>query len=208
MFLTARFLAASDSYAGLPSQTRGEVAFLGRSNAGKSSALNALTGRRKLARVSRTPGRTRQFILFEVGEGLLLVDLPGYGYARVPGELKQQWNVALSEYLQHRPQLVGLVLVMDARHPLTASDRQLLEWLRPSGRPIHALLTKADKLTREQAARALRTTQDELQRLQLDATVQLFSSTRRQGVEEAIGRVAGWLGIPLQEQKKPPVKGD
>ena len=208
MFIHARFLAAADSFAGLPAQVRSEVAFVGRSNAGKSSALNALTGHRKLAHVSRTPGRTRQLNLFEVGDGLLLVDLPGYGYARVPGEMKKHWGEVLGEYLQHRQQLAGLVLVMDARHPLTASDRQLLEWLRPSGRPLHALLTKADKLTRNDAARTLRETRAELQRLQLDATVQLFSSTSRQGVEEAVERVAGWLNMPVPGEKKPPVKGD
>lgn len=208
MFAHARFLAACDSFEGLPPGVRSEVAFVGRSNAGKSSALNALTGRRALARVSRTPGRTRQLNLFEVGQGRLLVDLPGYGYARVPGEVKKQWGRVLSEYLQHRRALAGLVLVMDARHPMMPSDRQLLEWLRPSGRPILVLLTKADKLSRDQAARALRATQADLMRLQFDASAQLFSSVTRQGVNEAVERVAVWLQMPLQEQKKPPVKGD
>jgi GTP-binding protein len=208
MFAHTRFLAAFDSFDALPADVRKEVAFVGRSNAGKSSALNALTGRRTLARVSRTPGRTRQVNLFEIAEGRLLVDLPGYGYARVPNEMKRQWGRVVSEYLQHRASLVGLVLVMDARHPLMPSDRQLLEWLRPSGRPVHALLTKSDKLTRGQADRALREAQAELVRLQLNASAQLFSSVTRRGVEEAVERVAGWLDIPVPRQKKPPVKGD
>lgn len=208
MFAHARFLAAFDSFEALPSEVRSEVAFVGRSNAGKSSALNALTGRRALARVSRTPGRTRQLILFEVAEGRLLVDLPGYGYARVPGEVKKQWGKVLTEYLQQRRALAGLVLVMDARHPMMPSDRQLLEWLRPGGLPILVLLTKSDKLSRDQAARTLRATQAELIRLQLDASAQLFSSVTRQGVGEAAERVANWLEMPSQEQKKPPVKGD
>lgn len=198
------FLAAADSVTDLPRDTRAEVAFVGRSNSGKSSAINALTGRRRLARVSRTPGRTRQINLFSVGEGAALVDLPGYGYARVSQQTRRAWSRTITEYLRLRPQLAGLVLVMDARHPLTTLDRQLLAWIKPAGKPLQILLTKADKLTRAQGSRVLATTVAQVREAGADVTVELFSSVTRQGTEAVAERIARWLGTI----KKPPVKGD
>ena len=208
LFTNAQFLAAADSVADLPRDTRAEVAFVGRSNSGKSSAINALTGRRRLARVSRTPGRTRQINLFGVGEGAAMVDLPGYGYSRVSHQTRRTWTSTITEYLRLRPQLVGLVLVMDARHPLTALDRQLLAWVRPSGKPLQILLTKADKLSRAQAGRVLAATRAQLREAGADVSVELFSSLTRQGAEPVAERIGRWLGVGTQGEKKPPVKGD
>lgn len=206
-----RFMAAADDVAGLPRDIRAEVAFVGRSNSGKSSAINTLTGRRRIARVSRTPGRTRQINLFAVGAGAVLVDLPGYGYARVPGQMRDRWGAVISQYLLDRPQVVGLVLVMDSRRPLTPLDRRLLEWIRPARRPLHILLTKADKLTRSESSRVLTVTKAELLEAGVEASVQLFSSVTRQGAEQAAERVALWFGagrVGGARIKKPPVKGD
>jgi GTP-binding protein len=201
LLANAQFLAAAESVADLPRDTRAEVAFVGRSNSGKSSAINALTGRRRLARVSRTPGRTRQINLFSVGERAAVVDLPGYGYSRVSQQTRSTWSRTVTEYLRLRPQLVGLVLVMDARHPLTALDRQLLAWIKPTGKPLQILLSKADKLTRAQAVRVLATTRAQLLEAGADATVELFSSLTRQGAEAVAERIARWLG---QQNKKTP----
>lgn len=173
--------------------TRGEIAFAGRSNAGKSSAINTLAGR-KTAFVSKTPGRTQLINFFRIGDGHYLVDLPGYGYAKVPEAVRRHWQATLAHYLQTRASLVGLVLIMDARHPLTPLDRQMIAWFAPTGRPIHCLLTKADKLSRGEAARALQAVRRELAAQYPGATVQLFSSLRKQGVEEAEAVLAGWLG--------------
>jgi GTP-binding protein len=203
-----KFLAAAERTAQLPPDVRAEVAFVGRSNSGKSSAINTLTGRRRVARVSRTPGRTRQINLFTVGDGAALVDLPGYGYAKVPGGVRDRWGALISEYLLERPQLVGLVLVMDSRHPLTLLDRQLLDWIRPAHRPMHILLTKADKLTRSESNRVLSQTRAELLGAGIEASVQLFSSLTGQGAGEAAERIAAWLGLAEARIKKPPVKGD
>jgi len=203
-------MGAANDVAGLPRDTRAEVAFVGRSNSGKSSAINALTGRRRIARVSRTPGRTRQINLFAVGAGAALVDLPGYGYARVPGQMKDRWGAVISRYLLERPQLVGLVLVMDSRHPLTPLDRQLLDWIRPARRPLHVLLTKADKLTRSESSRVLALVKAELLQAGIEASVQLFSSLTRQGAEQAAERVALWFGVGRVGEariKNPRLKG-
>jgi GTP-binding protein len=184
---------SADALAGLPADSAAEVAFAGRSNSGKSSALNAITGRRGLARVSKTPGRTRLINYFCVDDGIYLVDLPGYGYAEVPGATRKHWAELLSGYLGTRPSLRGLVLLMDARHPLTVLDRQMLEWFVPTGRPIHVLLTKADKLSRSRAAAQLQSVCAALARLSSTVTVQLFSSHSRLGVDEARGMIATWL---------------
>ena len=136
----------------LPSATLREVAFAGRSNAGKSSAINVLADQNRLAFVSKTPGRTQLINFFRCGDAGYLVDLPGYGYAQVPEAVRRQWRGLLEDYLTRRASLVGLVLIMDARHPLTELDRQMLAWFAPTGRPVHVLLTKSDKLTRSEAA--------------------------------------------------------
>lgn len=172
--------------------TAREIAFAGRSNAGKSSAINTLAGR-KAAFVSKTPGRTQLINFFRIDDGNYLVDLPGYGYAKVPEAVRRHWQQSLSDYLQTRASLVGLVLIMDARHPLTPLDRQMIEWFAPTGRHIHILLTKADKLTRSEAAKTLQAVRKELVAHYPICTVQLFSSLKRQGMEEGEAVIAGWL---------------
>lgn len=172
-----------------------EVAFAGRSNAGKSSALNTLT-HANLARTSKTPGRTQLLNFFTLDEERRLVDLPGYGYAKVPIPLKQHWQRHLEAYLSSRESLVGLILMMDIRHPLTEFDRMMLDWSQASGMPLHILLTKADKLTFGAAKNALLKVRQEIYKgWGTDASIQLFSAPKRQGVEEAQAVLAGWMGL-------------
>ena len=199
-FANAAFLRAAGSPADLPPEGPPEIAFAGRSNVGKSSAINALLGRRSLARTSKTPGRTQTINFYDVGDEARFVDLPGYGFARVPLELRNQWRSLVGSYLESRTTLCALVLVMDARHPLTALDSQLLQWL-PS-LPLIVLLSKADKLARSAQSIALRAVRTELRA----ASVQLFSSVSRQGVDEARDLLQQWLAAGPQN-KKPPVKG-
>jgi GTP-binding protein len=188
----------------LPADSLAEVAFAGRSNAGKSSAINTLCNHKRLAFVSKMPGRTQHLNFFRVEESRYLVDLPGYGYARAPKDQKHVWQALIGGYLGHRPQLAGLILIMDVRHPLTELDRSLLDWFRPSGRPVHVLLSKSDKLSRSQALPVLRQVRAELLEAGFDASVQLFSSPKREGVDEAEAVVRGWLGVP----KKNPAQGE
>jgi GTP-binding protein len=193
----ARFEFGAAELSQLPPDDGREVAFAGRSNAGKSSALNALTGRRKLAFVSKTPGRTQQINYYSVEDGRYLVDLPGYGYAKVPGELQQRWQRVMSAYLLQRRALLGLVLMMDVRHPLTPLDRQMLEWFAPTGKPVLVLLTKSDKLTRQEQGRQLALVRSALAREPGQASVLLFSSVSRLGVDEGrefVERVLGLAG--------------
>ena len=193
----ARYLGSAHTPAQLPADGGLEVAFAGRSNAGKSSALNALTRQNALARVSKTPGRTQQLVFFEVQPQRYLVDLPGYGYAKVPMEMKAHWQGFIDRYFRQREALRGLVVVMDIRHPLKDYDRQMLEYAVARGLPAHALLTKADKLGRGQQAQALQAVRQELQATFGDAGigVQTFSSESKQGVDEARAVVAGWLEL-------------
>lgn len=172
------------------------MAFAGRSNAGKSSALNTITGNRSLARTSKTPGRTQHLVFFSVDEEHRLVDLPGYGFARVPEKVKRAWGEAMERYLRERRSLRGLVLVMDVRRPLTEFDRMMIGWCSHLGLPLHILLTKADKLKRGPASATLLKVRKELEREGVEATVQLFSALKRQGVEEARRRLDTWLGYP------------
>ncbi len=173
--------------------TEREIAFAGRSNAGKSSAINTLAGR-KAAFVSKTPGRTQLINFFHIKDANYLVDLPGYGYAKVPEAVRAHWQASLADYLQNRESLAGLVLIMDSRHPLTPLDQQMIEWFGFTGRPIHILLTKADKLTRGEAAKTLLAVRKELAERYPACTVQLFSSLKKQGMEEAEKVLAAWLG--------------
>jgi GTP-binding protein len=192
----------------LPHTAR-EIAFAGRSNAGKSSAINTLAAR-KTAFVSKTPGRTQLINFFHINDSNYLVDLPGYGYAKVPEAVRAHWQQSLADYLQTRESLVGLVLIMDARHPLTPLDRQMIEWFGYTGRPIHILLTKSDKLSRGEAAKTLQSVRKELAERYPACTVQLFSSLKKQGMEEAERVLAGWLDESDEDDghKKPPVKGE
>lgn len=200
------FLTTVAATRNLPPAHGAEVAFAGRSNAGKSSAINALAQRKRMAFVSKTPGRTQHINFFRVGEDRYLVDLPGYGYAAVPAAARARWNQLIGDYLQTRHSLRGVVLIMDARHPLTPLDRQLLDWLRPSGKPLHVLLSKADKLGQQQATQTLHSVTAQLQRDYRHCSVQLFSSTRKIGIVEAADQIQAWLGDGAN--KKPPVKGE
>lgn len=178
----------------LPGDEGREVAFAGRSNAGKSSALNAITGRRGLARVGKAPGRTQLINLFEFGGGQRLVDLPGYGYARVPEATRRNWERLLASYLDSRRSLAGVVLVLDARRGLTPLDWRLIELIHPTGAALHGLLTKADKLSRNQARRTLGQVQRALGEADIDATLQLFSATRPEGLDDIHGLLDAWFG--------------
>ena len=181
----------------LPEASVPEIAFAGRSNAGKSTAINVLAGRTRLAFASRTPGRTQQINLFSLRSGALVADLPGYGYAAVGKELKRAWQAFLWHYITTRPTLVALVLIVDARHGLKGLDIELLDGFVPSGRPVLILTTKADKLnTTAQRAAVLTVRRQLAERFPLGAgnvTVQLFSATARVGIEEAEAVIAGWL---------------
>ena len=207
-FARARYLLAAHTARQLPPDGGAEVAFAGRSNAGKSSALNALCQQNALARVSKTPGRTQQLVFFDVTPGAdgaagaapadarYLDDLPGYGYAKVPQDLQAHWQAFLDAYFGNRQALRGLVVVMDIRHPLKDYDRQMLAYAMQRGLPAHALLTKADKLGRGQQAQALHAVRRELSAAFGDSVgVQAFSGESKQGVEEARAVVAGWLGL-------------
>jgi GTP-binding protein len=176
-----------------------EVAFAGRSNAGKSSAINALTGNTKLARTSRTPGRTQLINFFTVADQIRLVDLPGYGFAKVPLKVKQEWNKQLERYLQLRQSLKGLILLMDIRHPLKDYDRQMIEWAVKSEMPVHILLTKSDKLKRGPAKSALFAVQIELQKHERWISVQLFSSLSHDGMDELQRTLNWWLTLPDED---------
>jgi len=198
-FSHAAFLRAAGRAADFPPPGPPEIAFAGRSNVGKSSAINALAGRRGLARTSKTPGRTQTINFYSLGEEARLVDLPGYGYARVPQSMRLAWRELVTHYLRS-PSLVGVVVVMDARHPMTPLDQQLITWL--GDLPQLWLLSKADKLSRNAQAKTL----DEVMRGNNRGRAMLFSSTTRQGVEEARDLLEQWLQAG-RENKKPPVKG-
>lgn len=193
LFQNATFYISAHHLRDLPDPVGIEVAFAGRSNAGKSSALNTLANHNRLAYVSKQPGRTQLINFFSLGNERFLVDLPGYGYAKVPASMRAHWQMTLSKYLSQRSTLYGLVLVMDCRHPLTPLDRQMLDWFSPSGRPIHVLLTKSDKLSRNAANQTLQAVKKELQSIWGNCTIQLFSSLKKQGVEEAETVIGAWL---------------
>ncbi len=190
----AAFVTAAHRLVQLPPDEGTEVAVAGRSNAGKSSALNAITGKAALARVSKTPGRTQQLVVFELEPGRRLVDLPGYGYAAVPTTLREHWGTELRRYFETRAALRGLVIAMDIRHPLRDGDRAMIALAAARGLPIHVLLTKADKLGRGAAGTQLAAVRKGLTDLVGGlATVQLFSSPKRTGLDEARRRIVDWL---------------
>lgn len=176
-----------------------EVAFAGRSNAGKSSALNVITGIRGLARTSKTPGRTQLINLFSLDDAHRLVDLPGYGYAKVPLEMRKAWEANMAEYLQQRSSLKGVVVVMDVRRPLTEGDRVMLDWAKWAKLRMHILLTKADKLSRGAAASSLQKTRNALKTDYPGTTVQLFSALKQTGIEQIHTVLDAWLEWPQAE---------
>lgn len=197
-FARADYLLAAHTPRQLPPDDGTEVAFAGRSNAGKSSALNALCQQNALARVSKTPGRTQQLVFFGLPphEGKYLVDLPGYGYAKVPKDLQAHWQAFIDQYFRTRQALKGLVVVMDIRHPLKDYDRQIIGFAVENGLPVHALLTKADKLGRGAAGNTLLAVRRDLASAFGDTvSAQTFSAESKAGVEELRKVVAGWLGL-------------
>jgi GTP-binding protein len=185
-FPEAQFLTSSWQPHQFPPDEGREVAFVGRSNAGKSSALNAISGRRDLARTSKTPGRTQLINFFDLKSGQRLVDLPGYGYAKVPAEMQRHWQHLMTSYMEKRSALVALVIVMDARRGLTEFDEQMLTWVGGRSLKTRVLLTKSDKLNRSESTRVLRDVQAVAGE---SASVQLFSAVKKTGVEEA----RGWI---------------
>ena len=200
LFQHAKFLVSGNALSDLPAHGGVEIAFAGRSNAGKSSAINTLANRTRLAYVSKTPGRTQLINFFDLGDERFLVDLPGYGFADVPEKIRLHWQKILSSYLMMRVPLVGLVLIMDARHPLTKLDWQMLEWFAVTAKPVHILLTKADKLSRQDATKTLRQVQAELRESFPQCTVQLFSSSKRLGLEEAEAAIGKLLSGVIADE--------
>lgn len=196
----ATFTISAPDIRRLPEDTGIEVAFAGRSNAGKSSALNTLTNQKSLARISKTPGRTQLINVFEVGENQRLIDLPGYGFAKVPLEMKKKWQQALGEYLEKRTSLKGLVVLMDIRHPLKDLDRNLIEWAADSKLPVLALLTKSDKLSLGKASAEVLKVKKNLSELNADIRVQAFSSLKRTGFDSANKIICDWLAQATAEE--------
>ncbi|SMG63240.1 ribosome biogenesis GTP-binding protein YsxC, partial [methanotrophic bacterial endosymbiont of Bathymodiolus sp.] len=179
LYHQAKFLLSAPDLNSTPEDTGREVAFAGRSNAGKSSALNTLTRQKALARTSKTPGRTQLLNFFTLNEEQRFVDLPGYGYAKVPEKVKRQWHALMETYLRERQSLYGIILVMDVRHPLTEFDWQMIEWCTYSKKPLHILLTKADKINYGAAKNTLFKVQRELEEQDIAVTLQLFSALKR-----------------------------
>lgn len=192
----ARFLKSAQTVEQCPPDEGYEVAFAGRSNAGKSSAINRLTGQRSLARTSKTPGRTQLLNFFELDEERRLVDLPGYGYAKVDKQTRQQWQHHLDDYLARRACLAGLVLLMDIRHPLKDFDRLILDWSAQAGMPLHLLITKADKLKFGAAKSTLLQVRKTLKDHPAPLSAQLFSATNGSGCDEAWRQLGTWLAVP------------
>ncbi|MBP9219244.1 MAG: YihA family ribosome biogenesis GTP-binding protein [Sterolibacterium sp.] len=227
IFRHAAFEISVAKPTGLPpsSPQAPEIAFAGRSNAGKSSALNTLAGHTRLAFVSKTPGRTQLINFFRLPGGARLVDLPGYGYAAVPEAIRRQWVSLLEHYLKKRQNLIGLVLIMDARRPLMELDRQMIGWFIPTANPIHIMLTKTDKLSRQEATKTLRAVREAMAAYGGQVSVQLFSSLKKTGIEEADAVIGGWLAqghervedggvaedaasTPVDEKKMAPGQGE
>jgi GTP-binding protein len=196
LYRHTRFLVSAAGLGQAPADSGFEVAFAGRSNSGKSSAINALCSQRALARTSKTPGRTQLLNFFQVDEQRRLVDLPGYGYAKVAESVKQRWQGFMRAYLVSRQSLRGVVLTMDIRHPLTDYDANMLDWSANRGLPTHVLLTKADKLKRGPALDQLRRVEQRLRQWPGDISVQLFSALKGQGIDRAHEVLDAWLRVP------------
>ena len=201
-YTKATFFTSAPDIRHLKEDTGIEVAFAGRSNAGKSSALNTLTRQKNLARTSKTPGRTQLINVFELEENRRLVDLPGYGYAKVPIAMKQKWQQALGEYLQKRKSLKGLVVLMDIRHPFKDLDQDLIRWAVDSNIPVLALLTKADKLKSGKRKAQLLMAREAALAFMGDVTVHTFSSLNRHGLPELEGMLNKWLELEKPQDEE------
>lgn len=207
----ARFLTSAARLNQCPPDSGWEVAFAGRSNAGKSSAINSLTGNKKLAKTSKTPGRTQLINFFELSDEQRLVDLPGYGFAKVPLKVKQEWTKTLENYLQRRESLRGMILLMDVRHPMQEFDLQMLGWAHAAAMPVHILLTKADKLKRGPAGNTLLKVRSQLEPYEGLASVQLFSALKHHGHDELRAVLDAWLTdssvYDAEEEEEEPGQG-
>lgn len=195
LYRQAQFVTSAAKLSQAPADEGFEIAFAGRSNAGKSSALNTLCDQKALARTSRTPGRTQLLNFFSVDEQRRLVDLPGYGYAAVAESIKQTWQGALADYLENRSCLKGVVMLMDVRHPLKDYDLQMLDWANQIGLPVHVLLTKVDKVNRPTSNAQLQQVQLALRDYSLAFSVQTFSSLKRWGIDEAHAKLDEWFAL-------------
>ena len=195
LYHQARFILSASKLNEAPDDIGKEVAFAGRSNAGKSSAINTLTRQNTLARISKTPGRTQLLNFFKIDEQRKFVDLPGYGYAKVPLTVKKKWHQMMETYLHNRNALCGIVLVMDVRHPLTDFDMQMIEWCEHTQLPLHILLTKADKLNYGAAKNTLLKVQKELSDKNVSVTLQLFSSSKKTGVDDVHQILDQWFAL-------------
>jgi GTP-binding protein len=204
LFRDIHFVLSAAALAQLPADDGVEVAFVGRSNAGKSSAINAITAHKRLARTSKTPGRTTAINVFAIDEDRRLLDLPGFGYARVPESVSRRWTRLVGRYLQSRRSLAGLILLIDVRRLAGAQEQALLAWCRDNAIPAHVLLNKSDKLGRGDNAEALRRLRNELPVYGPQVTAQLFSAHARQGLGQVRGILADWLRLVPSGQKKAP----
>lgn len=193
LYRKAHYTISATQLSELPQDQGIEVAFAGRSNAGKSSAINTITDQKSLARISKTPGRTQMINFFELDANRSLVDLPGYGYAKVPEKMKIRWQQTLGKYLETRKALKGLMVMMDIRHPMKQFDIQMVKWANNAQLPVHILLTKADKLKHGAAMASLHKVNAELEKQELTAGVQLFSSLKKTGKTEAIAQLDTWF---------------
>ncbi len=202
LYRNAYYSGSATKLSQLPEDSGSEVAFAGRSNAGKSSAINTITGINALARTSKTPGRTQMINFFHLDDQRALVDLPGYGYAKVPEQMKLKWQETLAKYLETRQSLRGLMLMMDIRHPLKEFDLQMLTWANQARLPVHILLTKADKLKHGAARASLLDVKRQLEQSELAATLQLFSSLNKNGKEEAISKLDEWFEVEALTSKE------
>jgi len=198
LYRQAEFLTSAAKLTQTPADKGYEVAFAGRSNAGKSSAINTLCDQKSLARTSKTPGRTQLLNFFALDEQRRIVDLPGYGYAKVAEGIKRDWQGALADYLEQRECLRGLMLMMDIRHPLKDYDRQMLDWANHISLSVHVLLTKSDKLKRGPASSTVLKVRAELHKLNPAFTVQAFSSLKRTGIDQAHAKLDEWFGYTPQ----------
>lgn len=193
IFSNSRFLISAYKLSQLPDDTGTEVAFAGRSNAGKSTTINALTNHKGLAKVSKTPGRTQLFNCFEFDSNKRLVDLPGYGYAKVPEKIRLHWHHEINRYLLQRQSLIGIVLIMDIRHPMKTFDQQMIEWSAQSGLHTHVMLNKADKLSHNQTNQTLKSIRKTLTKIAPNVSIQSFSALRKQGTKELSATLLQWF---------------
>lgn len=192
-FSNVSFIAGAAALSQLPRDEGAEVAFAGRSNAGKSSAINTITASKSLARIGKLPGRTREINFFRLGDEHRLVDLPGYGYAKVPKTMKAHWGQLIADYLANRASLRGVVIIMDVRRPFTTLDQQLVDWCAVADLPVHVLLTKCDKLSRGAGVQALNKATRVAEAQSLEVSLQLFSALKSLGTEQARSQLIRWL---------------